>query len=897
MNKALKIYLLFCCTIAIIAACSTEKNTAISRGFNGLNARYNGLFNANELLRLSMLSYRSNIDEDYYNIVPVDPVPSETEVEAYYTPIDTAISKCRKVITDHSMPSNDRPAKKNAEHNNWIDENWTTIGIASYYRRDYDDAMRSFKFIRKFFDDDPALYVGELWMAKTNIKLGKLTEAKFNLDNLDKALLEQESGETKKKDQEKSGKTKSKAAKLNKTGSNTKDVKKTAKFPKKILFDFEKTKAELALANNDKLKAIEFLEASLKHAKGNMEKGRVHFVLGQLYESQGNNAMAVKRYRKARKYNIPFKMSFTARIKAAMLAGGPKVKKELKKMARDAKNAEFKDQIYYTLAEIELREGNEPEAVNYLTQSAFYSTTNTRQKGMAYEKLGDLRFAKRDYVKAQKYYDSCAVVVNDQYPNVEGIRNKAEKLANLVVAVETAQYEDSVQRIARMDPDDQEKFIKGVIKKIKDDEQRKKEQEAEKLRQLQQNENVFAQTSGSASKSYWNNAKSRGEGYDEFIKRWGQRENADDWRRSKKIVIASMKESEIDSTDVVDSTKVVKEPEDKLTVEYLSSKLPKTDEDFESSNARLLAALYDAGIIYKDQLNEPVLAKKQFSDVLQRKVESDFNLMSAFQLYKMQETSDPTAAAEQKSYILNNYPNSDYANYLRDPDYFIKKKERDALAEKEYVTVLDRYSRGLYAPVQAKAEQVIAEEKDNEYRPKYFLLQALCLGQNNTDKTVLLPGLNQLIAEYPDTPEAARAKEMMDVIKNGYSKNEEYDFNKKSIYSYDEKAGQLVIIFLGPKDNVDISKNKVSDFNREFFPQGKIKVSSKIYGDNQSVILLQDFASEKAAKEYVRKYKTTRKYLLDLQNAQIIIITAKNMKTLFETKELKQYENFFDEYY
>src|SRR5690606_22033491 len=156
-------------------------------------------------------------------------------------------------------------------------------------------------------------------------------------------------------------------AKLNKTGGGSKDAEKTAKFPKKILFDLEKTKAELALINKDKLKAIEHLEASLKHAKGSMEKGRVHFVLGQLYEDQGNNAMAVKRYRKARKYNIPFKMSFTARIKAAMLAGGPKVKKELKKMARDAKNAEFKDQIYYTLAEIELREGNEPEAVNYLT--------------------------------------------------------------------------------------------------------------------------------------------------------------------------------------------------------------------------------------------------------------------------------------------------------------------------------------------------------------------------------------------------------------------------------------------------------------------------------------------------------------------------------------------------
>src|SRR5690606_3986784 len=157
------------------------------------------------------------------------------------------------------------------------------------------------------------------------------------------------------------------------------------------------------------------------------DKGRVNFVLGQLYERQGNREMAVKRYRKSRKYNIPFKMSFNARLKACLLDGGEKTRKQLKKMLRDAKNAEFKDQIYYTLAEIELREGNEPLAVEYLTQSAFYSTTNARQKSMAYEKLGDLRFSKRDYVRAQKYYDSCVVNIPEDYPNAEGIRNKAVK--------------------------------------------------------------------------------------------------------------------------------------------------------------------------------------------------------------------------------------------------------------------------------------------------------------------------------------------------------------------------------------------------------------------------------------------------------------------------------------
>src|SRR5690606_21753184 len=103
-------------------------------------------------------------------------------------------------------------------------------------------------------------------------------------------------------------------------------------------------------------RATELLEGALDHAKKSEDKGRVNFILGQLYEMQGNYGMAVEHYKKARKYNIPYKMSFNARLKACMLDGGDKTKKQLKKMLRDAKNSEYKDQIYYTLAQIELRE-------------------------------------------------------------------------------------------------------------------------------------------------------------------------------------------------------------------------------------------------------------------------------------------------------------------------------------------------------------------------------------------------------------------------------------------------------------------------------------------------------------------------------------------------------------
>ena len=871
--------------ILLVAACSTEKNTLINRSFHGMTARYNGYFNANELIRQSVTAFRTNLKEDYYSVLTIDPLPNEEQVVGMYPAIDTAITKCTKVIQRHSMPSNDRPSQKKEEHNKWIDENWTTIGIANYYRRDYDAAMKGFLFVKKFYTNDPSIYVGELWMAKTNIEMNKLTEAGFNIANLDKAIADLEAGDEKSDKEDRSKKSAKKGDK----------EAEPAKVPKSIRFDLEKTKAELALRKKDPQNAIKFLVSSLEFAKKKTDKSRVYFIIAQLYESIGNREEAKKHYGLCLKYTAPYEMHFNARLKRAFMGGDEKVRKELLKMLRDAKNAPYKDQIYYALADIELQKNDEARAFELLTKSAFYSTSNNRQKGMSYEKMGNLSFAKRDYVKAQKYYDSCATVIDDNYPNAEGVRNKAEKLADLVAAVEMANFEDSVQRIARLSEDDRVAFLEKVIKQKKDEEERRKKLEAERLRELQQNQNNFVQTGGAGNKWYFNNPKTRSDGYDEFRKLWGSRDNEDDWRRSDKTVFLPMNgEDEGDSTAI--EAEIVKSNKDSLSVDMLMADVPLTDSAMQASTDRLLQALYNSGVIYKEQLNEPDLARKQFNAVLFRNIKGEIDLSSAFQLYKLNEAGG-VSGEENKNYILANYPNSDYANFLRDPDFFVKRKEREALAEQEYITVLDRYNRGLYYPVISRADVVIESEKDNRFRPKYMLLKAMSLGQTTENKQELLPVLEQLVTEYPGTEEEARAKEMIGIIKNGYSQNIEADFSNKSPYTFNDQVEQWVIILLDKNESSSMAKTKVSDFNREFFSRDKLKTSSKIYGDDQSIILVQEFPNDMKAKEYVRTFKATRKHLMDLQKAKIMVITQENMKVLFDTKKMQEYETFYDEFY
>ena len=878
MRNLLKIGGVTLAILFAVVACSTEKNTAISRGYHSLNAHYNGYFNANELIKQSIRTYQTSREEDYYSLLPLNPVPDEKEVPGMYPAIDTAIVKCTKVIRDHSMPSNDKPSKKKAEHNRWIDENWALIGEALYYRRDYEGAMKNFKFIRKFYSDDPSLFVGELWMAKTNMAKGKMTDAKFNLDNLDAAIADQESG-----NQEK----------VQKKGSK-KEVK-PAQFPKKIRFDFEKTKAEFALMKGENSQAIQYLEESLKHAriKDKEGKARVHFILGQLHETQGNKKGAAEHYKKVIRGTSSYKMAFNARLKRTFLGEGDKVKKELMKMLKDQKNAEFKDQIYYALGDLEIRDGNIAQGKNYLTESAFYSVNNTRQKGMAYERLGDMSFSEKNYVSAQKYYDSCGRVIADTYPNAEGIRNKAIKLSDLVVAVETAQYEDSVQRIAAMSENDREVFLKDLIKKIEKEEKSRKEREAVRLLELQQNENLFVQT-GSGSKWYWNNAKTRSQGYEEYKRLWGERDNEDDWRRSDKIAVFDSETIALEGDDTLNVADDVQK--DTLSVEMLMRGIPLTDSALAASNVRLLEAYYNAGYLYKDQLNETKLAETNFNKVLDRNIENVHNLLSAYELYSMYLTTNSGKAEEMKNYIFNNYTNSDYANYLRDPDFFIKKKERDALAEESYTRVLERYNKKLYGPVIAQADKVINEEKDNIFRSKYMLLKAMCLGQRFDDKDTLMPTLNLVLTDYPGTPEAGRAQEMIDIIKNGYSKNIEVDFGSKSAYKYDDRVEMTVVVFPDNERSSSDVKSRITDFHREFFSRDRLKVKSKVFKEG-SVILIDEFENETEAAKYITAYKRTRKYLLDLQNAPIMMITKENLIILLQKQELKDYNLFYEEFY
>jgi hypothetical protein len=856
-------------------ACSTENNTPLNRFYHQTTAKYNGHFNAKELLRISLKTYQDSRKEDFYTLLPVYPVPNEKEVKGMLPAIDTAVVKCAKVILNHSMPTAENMFYKTVEYNKWIDENWLTVGEAYFYRRDYLKALDNFQFVKRFFDKDVSAYIASLWIARIYIEQRKYADAKLILDALNERAEIQN----------------------DKTFTDyipflrKKNPEAGPQMPKNLQFEIHRAYADLALRRREYDVATEGLELAISKCSNAKEKARLHYILAQVHQLQNKTPDAAYHYGKAFKAAAAPDIAFNARLNRAIVSGDDRLMADLQKMLRDAKNATFKDQIYYAMALMELTKGNKPLAKSHLTSSAFYSNNNKRQRAQSYEKLGDLSFQEKNFVYAQKYYDSSSRYITDDYPNGDQIKGKATKLADLVKAIEIAQFEDSVQKIAALSEKDREDFLKETIKQIKRDEQRRKELEAAKLLALQQSQPT--NTNGNANKFIFNNPKLREEGFNDFRKNWGLRENTDDWRRSERVILnANIDVKGQDSTQASTTA----QNKDSLSVESLLKNIPLTAEALKASQERLLDALYTSGVLYKEILNETELAAAQFLAILDKKLDHPTDLSAAFQLYKIYENG--SGADQYRQYILQKYPSSDAAKYFKDPDFYVKQKLSAQKDQQAYLALVEKYDQGYFPQVQSATQQIIDTDPANAYRAEYLLLNALAVGQQVTDKQVLVPLLQRIIDEKPKSDQAIRAKEMLDILKKGYSK---FDTNKPtkqvSIFTDIPNVPQFVIVLLDDDEEADDLRTTVANFSTKAFKTAKVKVSIKTTLDEKNFILISEFPTSKIAWDYLNAYKAGAEYLDDYQNNKIFIINQENLKKLIETSKFDEYKGFFIDNY
>lgn len=856
--------------VAFLAACSTTKNTFVTRNYHNLTSRYNGYFYAKESMKDASDKIEKSYIDDYAQVLPLFRIPNTAESKAAYPDFEKAIKKATLVIERHAITN--KAGIEVAGAVKWIDENYIIIGQAHYYKSEFVTALELFEYVIQKYPGTPSQSVAMMWKARTEVQLGDYTLAESQLDvvNSDKSLTKAQQGEV------------------------------------KVSY------ADLYMHTGNYPNAIKYLEEAIPLTKSKKLRGRYNYILGQLYEQTGNCKKADDCFKDCIELNPKYEMLFNAKLNRARLSictasNTTAAKRDLEKMLIDEKNIEYRDQIYYSLAELE-KKNNKKEATKYYKLSVSSSQGNNKQKALSYLALGDLSFEAQEYKQAGAYYDSTMMFLPKDYKTYNSIDDKRKSLSNLVRYLNVVSNEDSLQRVVKVYGGDTTTLYAYIDKKIeeakKEEERKKKEQEDKILNggsnTLNNNNNTTQGNQQPAGMWYFYNPSTVGFGVGEFNKKWGNnRKLEDNWRRANKEQFIE----EVDPEKVDTSGKGSGKISSNQTREYYLKDLPMTPEQLAKSDEAIADALYNLGGIYKDQMGNMPKAIEAYEALTVRYPNHKYALVSHFQLYRIfQKTGDKTKEQRESDFICKNYPESDYCQLIKNPQH-----EIDVMAEREkvriyYDSTYMEYSRNHYATVVQRsnyADSVFGTK--HEHAAKFAYIRALSLGKTQGTPQ-MESALVKLISQFPKDPIKPQAQMMLDFIRRSKSGgNAPVDTSNKtttSAYKTNEKT-QFQYMVVVKKGSADVNKFRtaLSDFNSQNYGSAGLTITSIEVDPTHTAIMVKNFADQAAAMAYYNNLKGQPDLFswLGAGNYQTMVISTENLGTFIKNKDVDGYKKFFED--
>lgn len=875
-----------------VVACSTEKDAWINKTYHNVTAHYNGYWNARELIKETMSNFENGHAEDYDEILPVFIYPNEEESKNFKAPMDTAIKKCETVIFKHQMPEKKVGQFKKVEWCSWIDDNWLVIGESQFYKHEFNKSLKKFEFIMKQYTTEDIIYDARLWQAKVYMEQENFPAAKSILDELQEEMDEQAEAKKEKKKKEKESKKPSKnSKKKKKKSSSSKKKQEDEPGPPEFTEDFQReyypVLADYYLRKKEFGKAEEALTKSIDLVKDRQFKTRLIFILAQIKHKQ-NNPEASDLYAEVVKRNPKYDMAFVAKInKALAFSDGDKnkVKAELKKMIKDEKNIDYLDQIYYALGDLELQDGNKPEGIEYLELSVKSSTSNPKQKSKSFLRLGKLYYEGKDYIKAQKYYDSTLSVLDPTHPEYELIEFQNVSLTELVTHLNTANHQDSLLGLCDLSESELNKKIQGQIDDLVA--QRQAEKEAQQAAAL-------TPTAGgnlAAKGNFWAfNEKLRDNGFTKFKDIWGVRPNEDDWRRADKSAVFS--EDDPDGAGA--------ENEDPLlTIEHYKKDLPCGKPSKEKkAEADIIDGYYNAARIYKQKLDDPDGAKKTFQ-LLEKFLPHRLAIESLYHIYLIEKDAGNTAGVKKYGdWLKTDYPDSEYAKLIENPNYAEELNNATKTEEVEYQKIYNKFISKDYTNTISDIDKRLQIE-DNPFECKYLYMKALAIGYSNNnpeDLSEIEKALEDVISNCDDEDIVAQSQATLDKLRNVQSVIDATSGNSSFIYESDLKHF-FVLVFPNDAGSVNQAKSKVSDLNIASFSTKSLETKSSFIDENNQLIIVKPFKNKEEAMDYFLTFKVNEKQVKKLKEFDYFVITDKNFSALFLEKNVEEYVTFFKKNY
>ena len=832
-------YLIYTGLLVFLIACSTKRNTFLSRNSHALSTKYNILYNGDIALQNGIEDVKLQNSDNFWELLPIERMqvtedrmlPGDNRNANF----ERAETKATKAIQKHSM--NIQGSEKNPQ----MDEAHLLLGQSRYYEQRFVPALEAFNYVLYKYPKSDKIYEVKIWREKTNMRLENDAIAVNNLTKLLKEI----------------------------------------KFKDQIFADANAALAQAFLNLEEKDSAVAKIKLATEFTKSNEEKARYRFILAQLYETLGYKDSAYAKYQEVIDMNRKSARQYVIQAHAKQAGqfdykSGDTIAfmKKFNDLLEDRENRPFLDVLHHQVALFYDKQNNLTQAKKHYNLSLKKKTQDNYLIASNYRNLADIYFDSAKYLTAGKYFDSTMVHLKPRTREFNLIKKKRENLEDVIKYEAIAQTNDSIISLYSMSGADRTAYFEKHIDKLKKEEEIAQKL-AEKEARIKENQergdgkidadtkpkkaNSLSASNGNEATFYFYNPTMVAFGQKEFQKIWGKRTLQDNWRLETSAAKKDDKEADEDDkgTDKDSKEAIV---EERFTPEFYIKQLPTSQTLIDSLSKERNFAYYQLGVIYKEKFKEYQLAADKLERLLLNNPEERLVLPSMYNLYKIYEIIDKSKAEGMKTRIITSFPNSRYAQILNNPNG--EYAENSDSPKAVYESLYKRYQEGDYKLVLTDTESATDRFTGDEIVPKLELLKANIIGKlAGLDEYG--KALNFVALNYPNSEEGKRAEKMISV-----------DLPKLQALQLSSLDSKNWKILYRTKDFEDkgtkILREKIAKFIKDRSLE-KLTISLDIYTMTDNFVVIHGMNSKDLAEGITAILKDYKDY--KVQETPIIIST------------------------
>ena len=914
--------------LALFVSCSTKKNTPTTRAYHALTAHYNTLYNGQVAFLEGSEAQNKGHKDNFNEILPMYICTNKTTAGMGKSNFETAITKCEKAIKVHSIKkrptikgNKKRTEKEKAflarkEFNPYIYHAWLMMADAQFQKGEFFEAASTYNYILRLYSTQPNITsVAKARLARCYVALDWPYDAEDLLSKMKRDSI---------------------------TRQGQKEV--------------DNTKAAYYVLTHQYNEAFPHLQKAISSTRGKLPKARLNFLLAQLYHETGRDTLAYKALSRVIRANPPYEVAFNARIMQTEVMDKSKFRQmiaRLKRMARSDKNKDYLDKVYYAMGNIYLRAEDTTHCIYAWEKGLKESKKSGPDKATLLLHLSQLYWQQENYIEAARTYKLCVSALDKEHREYVETERRSKILSELEPHLSTIKLQDSLQVLAESPEEVYLAAIDRVIAEL-----RKKEKEEAKLAAANGTLNPNAMNNGAMPDNnaqggkpaivkdlssfgnqqqgdwYFYNPTTVQNGVKEFQRRWGMRRNEDFWRISnKQSLVKDTEEGEDfnydeaaadslfggmagEAADSVASAEqalkdsLAKDPHER---EYYLRQIPFTEEQKAESDRLIGDALYNAGILEQEQLENFPLAEKTMIRFLNDFPEHDGTDNIFYHLFLLYgRLEDLEGAEEFKGYLLQDFPEAKLSALIGNPNYEMIAREGKHIEDSIYVDAYQAYQMEQYDKVEENYQFSTDNFPEGTHRARMMFVRAMSALYGGERDTFMVT-LRDLVQKFPKEEVSELAAAYVKGIDEGrLLMDDRYDassiWSRRTRNESDSTAAE-------PK----LKEDRYANFNFVIaYPTGSVDENRLIYemahynftnfmarnfdieiqaDAGLTMMIIKGFLAYDEVHAYAQKLYADDHMRTLLEGLRTLLISDDNLKMIGKEFSFDDYKEFYDQHF